>query len=374
MRWHLNNNSRSWSWLLNVAEREVATILLQVVVLSGLVDTADSEQSSVGGERVAELNLVTSQVSVANEGLARLVDIESLRKLLSSQVDGERVSAVVGEVHASDLNSVISKEVIPDELFILTSSEEPQDFAVEVKELLLRGDSATTELLLEIFKQLRVLLWGNGLERLSEAIFRASLCVSLGSAEINEEFSSVGISVVDSDGTAADTDVETDSEVSWLERHLGSILSEYHLSLKESTLRSAGVDDLRLDDLNRSVLEVVVNHELSDAVVLKARLNNALLEVAIEAEYLLVKLGIGGLVQLVDVGSLVVRVLHLAETLAHVSLLGQELLCDGARKSMKVHNLVLSISNCFKFDVRDLFVVYEGRVVGRHVAWEFWEV
>lgn len=93
------------------------------------------------------------------------------------------------------------------------------------------------------------------------------------------------------------------------------------MSLKESTLRSTGIDHLRFDDLNRSVLKVVVNDELSDAVVLEARLNDALLEVTIEAEYLLVELGKGGLKELVDVGSLVVRVLHMAQTLAHVALL-----------------------------------------------------
>lgn len=41
---------------------------------------------------------------------------------------------------------------------------------------------------------------------------------------------------------------------------------------------------------------------------------------------------------------------------------------------MKRHNLVLSISDCFKFDMRDLLVGNESRVVGRNIAWEFREV
>jgi hypothetical protein len=42
------------------------------------------------------------------------------------------------------------------------------------------------------------------------------------------------------------------------------------LSLEESTLRSTGIDHLRFNDLNRSILKVVVDDELSDEVVLEA--------------------------------------------------------------------------------------------------------
>ena len=87
-------------------------------------------------------------------------------------------------MHLSDLDRVIGQEVVPDELEILTSREESKHLAVEVKELLLRGDSSTTELLLKVLKQLRVLLGRHGLERLGEAVFRASLSISLGLANI----------------------------------------------------------------------------------------------------------------------------------------------------------------------------------------------
>lgn len=90
--------------------------------------------------------------------------------------------------------------------------------------------------------------------------------------------------------------------------------------------------------------------------------------------YLFVELGKSGLEQLSNVGALVVGVLHLTETLAEFGLVGQELLFDGARKSVKRDNLVLRISNMFKFHMRDLLVVNKSRVVGGHKAWEFREV
>lgn len=101
-----------------------------------------------------------------------------------------------------------------------------------------------------------------------------------------EELSGVLVSVIDSNGAAADANIGADTEVRVFEGHTRAILLEDHLSLKEGTLRSASIDDLRLDDLNRSVLKIVENDELSDAVVLKARLNDALLEVTEEAEHL----------------------------------------------------------------------------------------
>ena len=82
-------------------------------------------------------------------------------------------------MYASDFDGVISKEVMPDELCIVTSSEESQNLAVEIEELLLRSNSATTKLLLEIFEELRILLWRNRLEGVGEAVFRARLSFSL---------------------------------------------------------------------------------------------------------------------------------------------------------------------------------------------------
>ena len=87
-------------------------------------------------------------------------------------------------MHFSDLDSVISQEVVPDELEVITSREESENLAVKVKELLLRGNSATTKLLLKVLKKLRVLLGRHGLQGLGKAVLRARLRVSLGSSTI----------------------------------------------------------------------------------------------------------------------------------------------------------------------------------------------
>ena len=49
-------------------------------------------------------------------------------------------------------------------------------------------------------------------------------------------FTSILITIVNSNSSSANSDVESDSEISWFKWHLGSILLNYHLSLKESTL------------------------------------------------------------------------------------------------------------------------------------------
>ena len=65
---------------------------------------------------ILESNLITGQVVVTDEGLSGLIHIESPRQFLSAEVDREGVSTVIGEMHLSDFNGVISQEVMPDEL------------------------------------------------------------------------------------------------------------------------------------------------------------------------------------------------------------------------------------------------------------------
>ena len=113
-----------------------------------------------------------------------LVHIESSGQPLSPEVDREGISAVVGEVYLSDLDRIIGQEVVPDELQILTSREESENLTVEVKELLLRGDSTTTELFLKILEQLRIFFRRHRLQGLGEAVLRARSSISLGSANI----------------------------------------------------------------------------------------------------------------------------------------------------------------------------------------------
>ena len=90
--------------------------------------------------------------------------------------------------------------------------------------------------------------------------------------------------------------------------------------------------------------------------------------------YLLVKLDEGGLEELVEVGALVVGVLHVAEALAEVGLFGQEDLLDLARQRVQRHLDILCISDFLELNVGDFLVVHQGRVVSGHEAWQFREI
>lgn len=59
----------------------------------------------------------------------------------------------------TDLDGVISKEILPDELEIFALSEESQHFSVIVEELFLRWYSTSTKFLFEELKEFWVLLW-----------------------------------------------------------------------------------------------------------------------------------------------------------------------------------------------------------------------
>ena len=65
-----------------------------------------------------------------------------------------------------------------------------------------------------------------------------------------EEFSGVLVSIVDTDRSAAKSDVEANSEVSGLEWHVRAVLLQDHLSGKEWTLHGSTVHDLWLSDQN----------------------------------------------------------------------------------------------------------------------------
>ena len=84
----------------------------------------------------------------------------------------------------SNLDGVVSQEIVPDELEVLGSSEESEDFPVVVQELLLRWDSATTKLLLQELKEFLVLLWGDWYLRGFKCVIRACLGVALRLVEV----------------------------------------------------------------------------------------------------------------------------------------------------------------------------------------------
>ena len=101
-----------------------------------------------------------------------------------------------------------------------------------------------------------------------------------------KELSGIIIAVIYSDGPAANTNIKSDSEVSWLEWHVGSILLQDHLALEEGALHGSAVDLLGLDHEDGAVLQEVVDHQLPDPEVLQPRLHHALLEVPEETQHL----------------------------------------------------------------------------------------
>jgi hypothetical protein len=151
MRGHLHFHGTARSWLFDVAYWEVSVELLLEVVLSEFINSSDSENSAISNQVSLEVNLVASQISVSDKVLAWLVHLEGFWQLLSSQVHRERVSAVVGKVHFSDLNGIVSQEVVPNELHIFRSDEESKNFSIEVQELLLRSHLASSKGLLQKF-------------------------------------------------------------------------------------------------------------------------------------------------------------------------------------------------------------------------------
>jgi hypothetical protein len=68
----------------------------------------------------------------------------------------------------SNLDGIVSQEIVPHELKVLTEGEESQNLSIVVQELLLGSNSSSSELLLEEFKKFLIFLWWNWLLLLNE--------------------------------------------------------------------------------------------------------------------------------------------------------------------------------------------------------------
>ena len=106
----------------------------------------------VGGD------LIGGQVVVTNEALAWLVDIETVGELLTTEEEGEGISAVIGAVALTDFKCVISEIVVNHVIQVISRGEEAQHAAIVVQELLLGLNLATTEALLHEVSHFRVSL------------------------------------------------------------------------------------------------------------------------------------------------------------------------------------------------------------------------
>jgi len=75
--WNLNYNWVSGFWLLDVTEWEMSLVSAQIVILSEFVDPVDIENSSISYKRLVKTYLVTGKISVTDEFMSRLIDLES---------------------------------------------------------------------------------------------------------------------------------------------------------------------------------------------------------------------------------------------------------------------------------------------------------
>lgn len=116
------------------------------------------EKTAKSVDGLVWVDFIAGQVVVTDKAEARLVDVGSERQLLSSKELGESITAVVGVMNFTNLDSVVSEVVLDDEGQILRSAEEAEDFAVIVKELLLAGDLTTTKSLLHVLFHI-VIAW-----------------------------------------------------------------------------------------------------------------------------------------------------------------------------------------------------------------------
>lgn len=101
-----------------------------------------------------------------------------------------------------------------------------------------------------------------------------------------EEFPGVLVAVINSNGPAANAEIQADSEVSWLKWHVGTVLLQHHLAVQECALHGTTVDLLWLDHEDGPILKEIVNNKFSYSVVLKARLHDTFLEISEKSQHL----------------------------------------------------------------------------------------
>ena len=141
---------------LDLAEREVVSVVLSVELLGEGIDTVYHVNAAVGVDVGGWRDLVARQVVIADEVLAWLVNIEAVGELLSSQQHGKRISTVVGVMALTNLERVVRQVVVHDVGQFVAAGEEAKYAAVVVQELLLRLDFAASKALLHEISHFRV--------------------------------------------------------------------------------------------------------------------------------------------------------------------------------------------------------------------------
>lgn len=281
--WNQGGDWLGWGWEGDLSNREIVAVFLSVEFLGGLVDAFDFKDAAESIDVALWGDLVAGEVVVADEGLSWLVDIEAVWELLSAEEQGKRIAAIVRVVNLTDLDSVVGKVVVDNVWEVIASGEEAEDFPVVVEELLLGGNFATTEGLLEELLHLWVSLRGNLDQRRGEVVDWALLSGGKNGTLASEELSRIVVTVINAHDSAKNGDVSANAEVSGQEWLLGAVLLDDHLALEEGTLWLSCVRDFRLSDHDRLVFEEVIDGHFANSVVLEATFYNALLEVGVES-------------------------------------------------------------------------------------------
>lgn len=141
---------------LHARDFEVAVEVLREVGLGGGVHTQNLVVATVSGDAVLGVDFVASQVVVADEVKAGLVHHSLGGQTMSLQNHGESITTIVRVVNLTDLDSVVSQEIVHNVGKVLALAEEAKNLAVFVQELFLAGNLATTESLLHILLHLVV--------------------------------------------------------------------------------------------------------------------------------------------------------------------------------------------------------------------------
>ena len=84
----------------------------------------------------------------------------------------------------SNLNGIVSQEIVPLKLEVTGLGEESEDLSVIIEELLLGWNSSSSEFLLKELEHLWILLWWDWLLGVDEGILWAGLSFTLWLAEV----------------------------------------------------------------------------------------------------------------------------------------------------------------------------------------------
>jgi len=276
VRGHLWGLGLSWAGRVLFTQFKMTLVLIVVVLLSVLVHSINLHDVAEGVDAASGVDLVTGKVVISDEGLAGLLNLAGVGKLLSAEEAGERIETIILVVSLTDLNGIVSQVIVDDERTVVGVAVETEHLSVVVQELLLGSNLATSKLLLEILEHEGITLGWDGDLGLVEGVSRESLGFGTGLSAFHHELSSVIISIVDSEDASVDSHIAANGEVVRHEGLLRAITLQDHVSIEEGALGDSRVHLLGLSDHDRLVFKVVENHGFSNSVVLKTALDNAL--------------------------------------------------------------------------------------------------